>query len=218
MDASEWIIPNFFTILNFKKFNGHALQLYNLNKSLSDIKTSSYLIKRSGILLKYIIIMIITISKYILCIYIYIISNKYKIKKKNIGDTEPFIKKYNMDFEELSDIQKKINPIMTISLSNNDIFPTIRESISHKRTSDEESLIVVACLLSRTPNLGGLARTCEIFNVKELVIANLNQVKDKEFQNLSVSAENWITITEVLYYYINNDSEIFVIINLTQSL
>lgn len=72
MDASEWIIPNFFTILNFKKFNGHALQLYNLNKSLSDIKTSSYLIKRSGILLKYIIIMIITISKYILCIYIYI--------------------------------------------------------------------------------------------------------------------------------------------------
>lgn len=71
MDASEWIIPNFFTILNFKKFNGHALQLYNLNKSLSDIKTSSYLIKRSGILLKYIIIMIITISKYILCIYIY---------------------------------------------------------------------------------------------------------------------------------------------------
>lgn len=123
-----------------------------------------------------------------------------------------------MDFEELSDIQKKINPIMTISLSNNDIFPTIRESISHKRTSDEESLIVVACLLSRTPNLGGLARTCEIFNVKELVIANLNQVKDKEFQNLSVSAENWITITEVLYYYINNDSEIFVIINLTQSL
>lgn len=218
MDASEWIIPNFFTILNFKKFNGHALQLYNLNKSLSDIKTSSYLIKRSGILLKYIIIMIITISKYILCIYIYIISNKYKIKKKNIGDTEPFIKKYNMDFEELSDIQKKINPIMTINLSNNDIFPTIRESISHKRTSDEESLIVVACLLSRTPNLGGLARTCEIFNVKELVIANLNQVKDKEFQNLSVSAENWITITEVLYYYINNDSEIFVIINLTQSL
>lgn len=71
MDASEWIIPNFFTILNFKKFNGHALQLYNLNKSLSDIKTSSYLIKRSGILLKYIIIMIIIISKYILCIYIY---------------------------------------------------------------------------------------------------------------------------------------------------
>lgn len=89
---------------------------------------------------------------------------------------------------------------MTINLSNNDIFPTIRESISHKKTSDEESLIVVACLLSRIPNLGGLARTCEIFNVKELVIANLNQVKDKEFQNLSVSAENWITITEIKPY------------------
>lgn len=119
-----------------------------------------------------------------------------------------------MDFEELSDIQKKINPIMSVNLSHNDIFPTIRESISHKRTLDEESLIVVACLLSRIPNLGGLARTCEIFNVKELVIANLNQVKDKEFQNLSVSAENWINITEVFQYYINNSSEIL-IINLT---
>lgn len=123
-----------------------------------------------------------------------------------------------MDFEELSDIQKKINPIMSINLSHNDIFPTIRESICHKRISNEENLIVVACLLNRIPNLGGLARTCEIFNVKELVIANLNQVKDKEFQNVSVSAENWITITEVFHYYINNDSEmVLVIINLITS-
>lgn len=104
-----------------------------------------------------------------------------------------------MEFEELNDIQKKINPLMSTNLSHSDIFPTIRESISHKRTSDEDGLIVVACLVSRTPNLGGLARTCEIFNVKELVIANMNQIKDKEFQNLSVSAEYWITITEVYF-------------------
>lgn len=87
-----------------------------------------------------------------------------------------------------------------MNLSHNNIFPTIRESISHKMMlSDKEGIIVVACLIDRAPNLGGLARTCEIFNVKELVIANLNQIKDKEFQNLSVSAENWITITEVFY-------------------
>lgn len=85
-----------------------------------------------------------------------------------------------------------------MNLSHNNIFPTIRESISHKMMlSDKEGIIVVACLIDRAPNLGGLARTCEIFNVKELVIANLNQIKDKEFQNLSVSAENWITITEI---------------------
>ncbi|XP_017761704.1 PREDICTED: uncharacterized protein LOC108551871 [Eufriesea mexicana] len=164
MDASEWILPYFFKILNFKEINGHSLQLYNLNTSLSDTKTSSYLIKCSG-------------------------------------DTE-FKKDYNMGSEELN-IQKKMNPLMDgfkLNLSQNDIFPTIRESILHKRILDEEGLIVVACLINRIPNLGGLARTCEIFNVKELVIANLNQIKDKEFQNLSVSAENWITITETKPY------------------
>lgn len=89
-------------------------------------------------------------------------------------------------------------PLMSKNVSYNDTFPTIRESISHKRSlSEEDGLIVVASLVSRTPNLGGLARTCEIFNVKELVISNSNQIKDKEFQNLSVSAENWINITEV---------------------
>ncbi|XP_076749120.1 uncharacterized protein LOC143422408 [Xylocopa sonorina] len=110
------------------------------------------------------------------------------------GDTESSVTNCNIDnFEEQSNIQKKMNPS---NLSHSDIFPTIRESICHKRMSDQKGLIVVACLIDRIPNLGGLARTCEIFNARELVIANLSHVKNKEFQNLSVSAENWITITE----------------------
>nr|XP_034196392.1 uncharacterized protein LOC117611961 isoform X2 [Osmia lignaria] len=116
---------------------------------------------------------------------------------KSTVDKESSVKNSMMDIEELNNIQKKIDPLMPTNISHNDIFSTIRESVSHKRLSDEDGLIVVACLVNRAPNLGGLARTCEIFNVKELVIANLNQIKDKEFQNLSVSAENWITITEV---------------------
>ncbi|XP_043584923.1 uncharacterized protein LOC122568806 isoform X1 [Bombus pyrosoma] len=166
MDASEWINPHLFKNLNFEEFSGHSLQLYNIDTSLSDTKTSSFLIKSS----------------------------------EKTSSIESFGKNSNMEFEELNDIQKKINPLMSTNLSHSDIFPTIRESISHKRISDEDGLIVVACLVSRTPNLGGLARTCEIFNVKELVIANMNQIKDKEFQNLSVSAEYWITITEVKPY------------------
>lgn len=50
MDASEWINPHLFKNLNFEEFNGHSLQLYNRNTSLSDTKTSSFLIKSSGIL------------------------------------------------------------------------------------------------------------------------------------------------------------------------
>ncbi|XP_012146742.2 tRNA (guanosine(18)-2'-O)-methyltransferase TARBP1 isoform X1 [Megachile rotundata] len=116
---------------------------------------------------------------------------------KSSADKELSAQNSIMDTKQLNNIQKKIDPLMSTNLSH-DIFPTIRESVSHKRSLlDDEGLIVVACLVNRAPNLGGLARTCEIFSVKELVIANLNQITDKEFQNLSVSAENWITITEV---------------------
>ncbi|XP_054004821.1 uncharacterized protein LOC128890398 isoform X1 [Hylaeus anthracinus] len=158
MDQNEWILPDLFRTLNFEENYNHPLRLYNLNTSLSETKTSPYIIKSS----------------------------------------ESPRKCAEMENQELSDIQKKINPSTSMNLSHNATFPTIRESISHKTIfSDEEGIIVVASLIDRAPNLGGLARTCEIFNVKKLVIANLNQIKDKEFQNLSVSAENWITITEI---------------------
>ncbi|XP_015438417.1 PREDICTED: uncharacterized protein LOC107193477 [Dufourea novaeangliae] len=127
-----------------------------------------------------------------------LLSEKTSNLMKSTADSESSGKGFEVKLEELSNIQKKIIPAVSVKLSPNDIFSTIRESISYKRVlSDEEGIIVVACLIDRIPNLGGLARTCEIFNVKELVLANLNQIKDKEFQNLSVSAEHWITITEI---------------------
>lgn len=100
--------------------------------------------------------------------------------------------------EEPSDIQKKIDPSSSIPNSISDIYSTVRESISNKRMLSKEGIILVASFIDRAPNLGGLARTCEIFNVKELVIANSHVTRDKEFQNLSVSAEKWIIITEVI--------------------
>lgn len=66
-----------------------------------------------------------------------------------------------------------------------------------KMQNDDTGIIVLASLIDRPPNLGGLARTCEIFGAKELVIGSLRYTEDREFQALSVSAEKWITITEV---------------------
>ena len=44
----------------------------------------------------------------------------------------------------------------------------------------------------------GLCRTCEIFGVSEFVIANARLVDDIQFKGLSVCAENWLRISEVL--------------------
>ncbi|XP_068632946.1 probable methyltransferase TARBP1 isoform X2 [Battus philenor] len=58
-------------------------------------------------------------------------------------------------------------------------------------------LIVVASLIDKLPNLGGLARTSEVFGVTTYVVDSLRHLQDKRFQGLSVSAERWINVEEV---------------------
>jgi tRNA G18 (ribose-2'-O)-methylase SpoU len=68
---------------------------------------------------------------------------------------------------------------------------------SEPRLKREEGLIVVASLIDRLPNLGGLCRTCEAFGVSEYVLGSLKYTEDKQFRSLSVTAEQWIPISEV---------------------
>ncbi|XP_071455025.1 probable methyltransferase TARBP1 isoform X2 [Hetaerina americana] len=66
-----------------------------------------------------------------------------------------------------------------------------------RRGKGSGGLVVVASLVDRMPNLGGLCRTCEAFGVTEYVLGSLKNIEDPQFQNLSVSAERWISISEV---------------------
>ncbi|XP_026189726.1 uncharacterized protein LOC34622728 [Cyclospora cayetanensis] len=66
-------------------------------------------------------------------------------------------------------------------------------------------LIVIASLVNKSPNLGGLARTCEVFNVRALVVNSLDLLKDSIFRNISVSAHQWLPMTADLdrTYYLD---------------
>ncbi|XP_046884752.1 probable methyltransferase TARBP1 isoform X2 [Hypomesus transpacificus] len=59
------------------------------------------------------------------------------------------------------------------------------------------ALLVVASLIDKPTNLGGLCRTCEIFGASGLVLDSLRHVSDKQFLSLSVSAELWLPLLEV---------------------
>lgn len=61
-------------------------------------------------------------------------------------------------------------------------------------------LIVVASLIDRVTNLGGLARTCQVFGASTLVVNNLSCVEKREFTALSMSAEKHQFIIEVLFF------------------
>ncbi|KAK6732362.1 hypothetical protein RB195_016632 [Necator americanus] len=69
--------------------------------------------------------------------------------------------------------------------------PLVQRKIVTKQrcTRDDCSLIVVASLVDKPNNLGGLCRTCEIFGVNTLVIADLVFASDPGFKALSMSAE-----------------------------
>lgn len=60
-----------------------------------------------------------------------------------------------------------------------------------------QEIIVVATLLNKMPNLGGLTRTAEIFAASKLIIPSMAILQDKQFQEISVSADHWLPMEEV---------------------
>ncbi|XP_075851585.1 tRNA (guanosine(18)-2'-O)-methyltransferase TARBP1 isoform X1 [Microcebus murinus] len=96
---------------------------------------------------------------------------------------------------EWSNIQRKVipwknkDPESDLELMFQDRAAKLGKSINR--------LIVVASLIDKPTNLGGLCRTCEIFGASVLVVGNLQCVKDRQFQHLSVSAEQWLPLEEV---------------------
>jgi tRNA guanosine-2'-O-methyltransferase len=73
---------------------------------------------------------------------------------------------------------------------------------SHARSRNgalrsKQSLVVCASLVDKVQNLAGIARTCEIFAVEQLVIPDVNLTKLESFQGIAVTADQWLDIAEV---------------------
>ncbi|XP_017131810.1 uncharacterized protein LOC108148980 [Drosophila elegans] len=86
-------------------------------------------------------------------------------------------------------VQRKMNPI-------GDIYPE-SDFVDASTASDQNELIVVASLIDKLPNLGGLARTCEVLGVKTLILGLKSQAEKSDFTNLSMTAEKTLSIVEV---------------------
>nr|XP_039248047.1 probable methyltransferase TARBP1 isoform X1 [Styela clava] len=87
----------------------------------------------------------------------------------------------------LDNVQKKIMPWMDVN--------EITDNRSEK--SINKGLVLVASLIDKPSNLGGLTRTCEIFGAESLVVQSLSCTSDKVYQSLSVTAHKWLPLKEV---------------------
>ncbi|XP_056147860.1 probable methyltransferase TARBP1 [Lampris incognitus] len=99
--------------------------------------------------------------------------------------------------ERWAEVQKKIIP-WSLGIQEQEpelmLVPQQRAARLGKRHG---ALLVVASLIDKPTNLGGLCRTCEIFGANALVLDSLRHVSDKHFQSLSVSSELWLPLLEV---------------------
>ncbi|EFC46888.1 predicted protein [Naegleria gruberi] len=96
-----------------------------------------------------------------------------------------------------------------------------RSLLQHKN-GKRQSIIVIASLIDKIPNLAGLARTCEIFSAEKLVLPHMNVVEMEEFKSISVSAEHWIPVeacppTELAQYLSQKRQEGYTIVGLEQT-
>lgn len=58
-------------------------------------------------------------------------------------------------------------------------------------------LVIVASLLDNPVNLGGIARTCEIFGCEELVLGDITITASPQFRSQAATAEQHLRITQV---------------------
>ncbi|KAJ3215830.1 Tar (HIV-1) RNA binding protein 1 [Clydaea vesicula] len=90
-------------------------------------------------------------------------------------------------------VQQKIVPWEALMKAEVDLSMERHDRKFKKRNQ----IIIVASLLEKIPNLGGLCRTAEIFNAENLVVSNLSIRDDPRFLNTSVTAEKWQPMSEV---------------------
>ncbi|KAM8852619.1 putative methyltransferase TARBP1 isoform 1-T1 [Synchiropus picturatus] len=99
--------------------------------------------------------------------------------------------------ERWTEVQKKIVPWRLGIQEQDPELQLVPQKRSARVGKLHGALLVVASLIDKPTNLGGLCRTCEIFGASALVLDSLRHINDKHFQSLSVSSELWLPLHEV---------------------
>lgn len=99
--------------------------------------------------------------------------------------------------ERWAEVQKKITPWRLGVHEQEPGLNLVPAQRAAKLGKQHGTLLVVASLIDKPTNLGGLCRTCEIFGASGLVLDSLHHLNDKHFQSLSVSSELWLPLLEV---------------------
>jgi tRNA G18 (ribose-2'-O)-methylase SpoU len=100
--------------------------------------------------------------------------------------------------EDYVNYQRKITPWQEMLKSDLDLTQDLAQDCGRIIRQDKGfDFILVASLVERTTNLGGLCRTCEIFGITELIVPNMRITNDEMFKTLCVTADKWMRLNAV---------------------
>ncbi|XP_075148280.1 uncharacterized protein LOC142222166 [Haematobia irritans] len=94
-----------------------------------------------------------------------------------------------LEQNSIDQVQRKMNPITDVLETNN--------LIVYPEKENHNQMFVIASLIDKLPNLGGIARTCEVLGIKNLVMDSKKDIEKNDFKNLSMTAEKTLNIIEV---------------------
>uniref|UniRef100_A0A0A1WE94 Probable methyltransferase TARBP1 n=1 Tax=Zeugodacus cucurbitae TaxID=28588 RepID=A0A0A1WE94_ZEUCU len=85
-------------------------------------------------------------------------------------------------------IQRKMNPESVLCTMS---------SIAEAETLVHSDMFVVASLIDKIPNIGGIARSCEVLGIRNLVLSSGKLTERDDFKSVSMTAEKNLNIYEV---------------------
>eukprot|EP00775_Hariotina_reticulata_P006297 gene6297-6532_t len=159
----------------------------------------------------------------------FLAAERRKLREDNIGRLQGFEGSSSAEqgtsshgsLGVLVDFQRKVTPHERAILMA-DVLEEVEEVGAEAASKQQGGLIVVASLISKVPNLGGLARTAEVFGAQALVLADKRVTQQAAFTGVSVTAEHWVPIWEVkeealLPWLANKKKEGYMLVGLEQT-
>lgn len=131
----------------------------------------------------------------------YLTSEQKAILNNPVGEdrVDLWVSKIKGDQEEKRDLQEAsgtaLMPIQTKSHAWSAVMDVNGSDGNDVKRSD---LIVVASLVTKAPNLGGICRLCDVLGAGLMTVFDMKMTKNPTFKNVAVTADFWMPMKEVL--------------------
>ena len=128
----------------------------------------------------------------------YLSTDQKEILKRPIGETQDINKlreTYKRHIITPEQAVEQASPLQTKSGAWNSVM-----NIDNPRSAKDlnrSDLIVVASLVDKPPNLGGICRLSDVLGVGLLTIHDMEVAKHPQFKNVAVTADQWMPMHEV---------------------